>query len=514
MKLFSVSQISEIDSYTIEHEPISSINLMERAALAFCYKFIEYYRLDLKVMQSIDVYVGPGNNGGDALAIARLLSDKIKSIKVWLSVNEEMLSIDALSNLIQLDELTNVECFRIENEEDLKNPDEGSVIIDGLFGSGLNRPLSGWFKDVVCFINSLKNEIVSIDIPSGLMGEDNAKWDREAIVKADLTITFQFPKLCFLLPENAAYVGEWHLVNIGLHPDVINEKQTIYNYTLQSDIKRMLKSRKVFAHKGDFGHALLLAGSYGKMGAAVLASRACMKAGVGLLTTHVPRLGIDIIQTAVPEVMASIDRSDILISEFPQLEVFNAIGVGPGIGTKPNSQLALRELLCTVGNKPIVLDADAINILSIDSECLKHLPPNTILTPHPGEFDRLLGKSLSGFERIKKAIRFTKKYQCIMVLKGAYTVIVCPKGNCYFNSTGNAGMATAGSGDVLTGILLALLAQSYAPLDAARLAVFVHGLAGDLHVKQQSMESVTASVLVEKLGKAFYSVQQHRDQEK
>ncbi|MCU4176088.1 NAD(P)H-hydrate dehydratase [Carboxylicivirga sp. N1Y90] len=510
MKLFPVSQISDIDAYTVQNEPISSIDLMERASLAFCCKFIGLYGLDIGVLESIDVLVGPGNNGGDALAIARLLSNKVNRIRVWLSVDDNKLSADALINLNRLEGISNIECSTVAEVHQLQAIDEKSVIIDGLFGSGLNRPLQGTQKELVQLVNSLENDVVAIDIPSGLMGEDNSANDLHAIIKADITISFQFLKLCFLLPENAEYVGLWKVVDIGLHRSIINQKSTPYYYTGIDEAKSLLKKRNAFAHKGKFGHALLLAGSYGKMGAAVLASRACLRAGVGLLTAHVPRLGYDIIQTAVPEAMASVDRSDILISEFPELDTFNAIGVGPGMGTKPNSCLALKELLKMVSDKPLVLDADAINILGIDPECLSALPPNTILTPHPGEFDRLVGKLTSGFERLQKAIGFAKKHQCIVVLKGAYSAVIDSSGDCYFNSSGNAGMATAGSGDALTGVVLALLAQGYEALDAARLAVYLHGLSGDIYIGEQAQESLTASELIDYLGKAFYRMQQEK----
>ncbi len=497
MKIFPVAHISAIDQYTIKNEPIASIDLMERASLKFYKQFTSLYPHG-----DVSILVGPGNNGGDALAVARLLIKDGRAVQVYLLSAEDRLSEDGKTNLERLKLIK--DCVTVLNSKDqLALISDQDIIIDGLFGSGLNRPLTGLAKDLVSYINELDVEVVSIDIPSGLFGEDNSANDLDAILMADHTISFQFPKLAFLLPENEIFVGEWQVVDIGLHPAIIKETQSPYCYTEAGHIKRLMKKHSRFAHKGHFGHALLLAGNYGKMGAAVLASRACLKTGVGLLTAHVPRLGYPIIQTAVPEAMAHIDRSDILLSEFPDLSDYSAIGIGPGIGTKPNTQTALRELLQSTGGKPVVLDADALNILSIDEELWGLVPNNAILTPHPGEFDRLAGASNSAYERLLKAIDFAKDMEVTLVLKGACTAVIGSDGHCYFNSTGNYGMATAGSGDVLTGMLLSLLAQGYQPLDAARIGVYLHGLAADLLLDESAEEAIVASDIISKIGAAY-----------
>jgi len=497
MKIFPVHQIAEIDQYTIQNEPIDSIDLMERAAYTFYQRFIK-----LNPHGDVSVLVGPGNNGGDALALARMLLNDGREVFTYLICPLEKLSADAKINLEHLRGITNA-IIHIEDEVQFDGIRESKCIIDGLFGSGLNRPLSGLIKKLVQYVNGLECLVFSIDMPSGLFGEDNVSNDSDAIIMADFTISFQFPKLAFLLPENEVYVGEWLVEKIGLHQKIIEDTATSFNYTSVAEAKALLKERSTFSHKGDFGHALLLAGNYGKIGAAVLASRACLKSGVGLLTTHVPRLAYSIIQTAVPEAMASIDRSDLLISEFPDLKPYSAIGVGPGIGLKPNTQSALKELLEVLNDQPIVLDADALNILAMHEDLWDLVPGNAILTPHPGEFDRLAGVSHSGFERLQKAIQFAKDMGITLVLKGAHTAVVSQKGKCYFNSTGNAGMATAGSGDALTGIIVALLAQGYPPLHAAQLGVYVHGLAADLLLVEQSEEGIIASDIIAKIGAAF-----------
>ncbi|MBK3517740.1 NAD(P)H-hydrate dehydratase [Carboxylicivirga marina] len=497
MKILPISQIAEIDNYTIENEPITSIDLMERASLAFYKRFTNLYPHG-----DVSVLVGPGNNGGDALAIARMLIQDGREVQVYLIAEEHNLSEDAKINLSRLYQLKDGVNF-LKLSEQFSLIESQDIIIDGLFGSGLNRPLKGFVKELVQYINALDAKVVSIDMPSGLFGEDNSANDHDAIMMVDQTISFQFPKLAFLLPENEIYVGDWYSEPIGLHSTKIKETHSDYCYTEEGHIKRLLKNQSRFAHKGHFGHALLLAGNYGKMGAAILASRACLKTGVGLLTTHIPRLGYLIIQTAVPEAMANIDRSDILISEFPDLDNYSAIGIGPGIGIKPNTQSALRELLESLNGKPIVLDADALNILAIDEELWELVPNNAILTPHPGEFDRLVGESYSSFERLQKALKFAKDMEVILVLKGAYTSVISSDGHCYFNSTGNYGMATAGSGDVLTGMLLSLLAQGYHPLDAARLGVYLHGLSADLLLNESAEASIIASDIISQIGAAF-----------
>jgi len=471
---------------------------MERAALAFYSWFLNHFP-----SQEVHLLVGPGNNGGDALAIARLLLLDQRKANIWLVNPSGRFSADAEINLHRLKSISSVCIKTVVKADELRiiNPD--AVIVDGLFGSGLNRPLEGLALDVVQQVNQLRNVLVAIDIPSGLFGEDNSTNNFSGIVQADHTISFQFPKLSFLLPENEKFVGKWEVLDIGLHAEKIKITETNRYFQQADDLAKVLKERSTFAHKGQFGHALLMAGSYGKMGASVLAAKGCLKSGLGLLTTHVPHVGYSILQTAVPEAMVSIDRSDYLISEFPDLSTFDAIGIGPGIGQKPNTQKALVDLLNNIGDQSLVLDADAINLLAENKELLLLLPVNTIITPHPGEFDRLAGASKNGFERLQKAILLSREYKIVVVLKGAYTTILTPAGHCYFNSTGNPGMATAGSGDVLTGVILSLLCQKYSPVEAARLGVYIHGMAGDLVYSRDSYEGLTAGCIIEALGSAF-----------
>lgn len=494
MKIFATNQIGTIDKMTIENEPILSINLMERASLAM-FKWISG-KFEPGVTT---LFAGAGNNGGDALALARMMA-----LGGW-DVTVYMITTDNLSPecKINYDRLTHLSKVKLKNLSDTQPQLSEGIVIDGLLGSGTNRPPEGNILKAIQIINEGQCPVISIDLPSGFRGENNADVHRDAIVKATYTLSLGFPKLAFLFPENDAFVGEWHVLNIGLNQQAIDQSLTSWHYTSAPDAKALLPSRDKFAHKGHYGHALLISGSYGMMGAAVLSSKACLKAGVGLLTTHVPRYGYNIMQTAVPEAMVSIDRSDILFSEFPDLEGYDAIGVGPGIGLKTNTVEALEQLLNKITTQPLVVDADALNILSQHPDLIDKLPRNAVLTPHPKEFRRLAGSWTNDYERLEKLIAFSTKHHVVVVLKGAYTTIATPNGTCYFNSTGNPGMASAGSGDVLTGIILGLLSQKIPPAEAAILGVYLHGSAGDCYANAESEESLTANDIVKNIGAAF-----------
>jgi ADP-dependent NAD(P)H-hydrate dehydratase / NAD(P)H-hydrate epimerase len=501
MKLFFTKQIAEIDRYTIEHEPISDIDLMERAALQIVNWLLHHISNEKKLM----VFAGPGNNGGDALAIARMMAGFDYNTNVYLLDFGKELSGSPLVNLHRIEEQNKVSVSKIGFEKEIPEISINDVVIDGLFGSGLSRPLEGLVAVVVRKINKSGATIVSIDIPSGLMGEDNHSNIPGNIIRANFTLTFQFPKISFFFPENEKYVGEWQALPIGLHPEGIRVTKSEYHFLAKEDITKIVPTRSRFGHKGIFGHALLIAGSYGKLGAAILSSRACLRSGVGLLTTHIPKIGYDIIQTSVPEAMVSTDISDMEFTGISSLEDFSAIGIGPGIGKKENTQQALFHLL-KKSDKPMVIDADAINILSENKEWLDAIPENSVVTPHPGEFKRLVGDFNDSFQRLTQQLEFSKNNKLILVFKGAFTTITTPDGIVYFNSTGNPGMATAGSGDVLTGIILGLLAQGLKPEEAALAGVYLHGLAGDIAKMVRSEEALIASDIIESLGQAFLGI--------
>ena len=498
MKIFSLKQIAEIDAYTISNEPITSIDLMERASSKLFEWIFEQYTL----RQDFKFFVGPGNNGGDGLALARMLVEAKFEVEVYLINVSKELSPDCQINLDRLKNLSHVRICEISNLDNFPSIFEKSVVIDALFGSGLSRPLDGLVKDLVKLINDSKADVIAVDMPSGLFGEDNSENDLDNCIHADYTLSFQFPKLSFLFPENAKCVGSWAISPIGLHPTIIDKMSSPYQLIDESYIRGLLKIRSRFSHKGTYGHGLLISGSYGKMGAAILASKAALRSGIGLLSTHIPRLGYDIMQTTVPESMVSIDRSDIIFTEYPDLKNFDAIGIGPGIDTKQNTIRALNELLEEC-DKPLVLDADALNIIGTNEEIKNNLPKGTILTPHMKEFERILGMSNGSFDRNEKQRAFSKEQSIVMVLKGAFTAITDENGRCYFNPTGNPGMATAGSGDVLTGIILSLLAQGYSSLNAALIGVYIHGLAGDLAAEEIGQDALIAGDIVQFLPNAW-----------
>ena len=501
MKLFTTRQIAGIDRYTIENEPVEDIDLMERAAWE-----ITQWRLGNSFYeQKMVFFAGPGNNGGDALAIARQMATIGYRCEVYLSGFGKELKGSPAINWERLKEQGKVKLSELRAIGDFPETDKDDMLIDGLFGSGLTRPLDGFAAEIVKKINTLPNTTIAIDIPSGLMGENNSENIPENIVRADYTLTFQFPKISFFFAENESFTGKWEVLPIGLHPDGIAQTPSPFAFTEKEDVSQMIPARSKFAHKGIFGHALLVAGSHGKTGAAVLAAKGALRAGAGLLTVHVPKFGYPVIQTAVPEAMASIDIHEFCFSKLPELASFSAIGVGPGLGTEKETQEALFELI-DKAETPLVLDADALNILSENREWLKKLPENTILTPHPGEFERFAGKTGNSWQRIQRQMQLAQDLKVIIVLKGAYTTIALPDGKLRFNSTGNPGMATAGSGDALTGIILGLLAQQIPAEHAAIAGVFLHGLAGDLAANEKSENALIAGDINKNLDKAFLSL--------
>ncbi len=498
MKIFTTTQVADLDRYTIENEPIESIDLMERASI----QVAGWISAHFDIHQRLAVFAGPGNNGGDALAVSRLLTLQNFKVDVYIPDAGKHFSECFVINLQRLKEVLQISTINWSSEDAFPELSDCDLIIDGLFGSGLTRPLSGFPAKLVNFLNTSNIPIISIDIPSGLMGENNHGNDPHAIIQAHHTLSFQFPKLSFFLKENEKFTGEWEILPIGLHPRGIEMKETPWHYSDQETIVSILKPRNKFSHKGTFGHALLVAGSTGKMGAAILASKGCLRSGVGLLTVHLPGSGNQIMQTAVYEAMVSIDESEKCISHIPLSSVYKAIGIGPGIGKSEETVKAFKLLLDNY-HAPMVIDADALNILAGHPEMMKLIPAESILTPHPVEFERLAGHAESDFERLSFTRRFAQIHHVIVILKGAFTAIAFPDGGCWFNSTGNPGMATGGSGDVLTGILTGLLAQGYSPREAALLGVYLHGLSGDLAMEGSSEEALIAGDITDHLGRAF-----------
>lgn len=497
MKIFSADQIKAWDQFTIREESIPSIELMERACRAFTHWFFERYDAAHKV----GVICGTGNNGGDGLGIARLLHDWGYAVKVWIVNGGVKESADYKINRKRLPEAVSV--IEIKDSMSPELFSDRTILIDALFGSGLTRPLEGIYSHVIEQVNQSKAIRLAVDVPSGIFVDRHSEGTR---IRAHQTVTFQCPKLAFMQPENYPYVGEWHVIDIGLSKKFLKETEVAYSIVDLKSVKKLIKPRNKFDHKGTYGHALLIAGSTGKMGACVLAARAAMRSGVGLVTAHVPQSGYPIIQVAVPEVMATQDTSDHYFTEREVESFFSAIGIGPGLGQQEETGLALQKFLQQV-QVPLVLDADALNLLASDSRLIDQVPPGSILTPHPGEFKRLVGSWTHDFEKLEKLKKFSSQTQSIVVLKGAYTAIASPDGEITFNATGNPGMATGGSGDVLTGLLTGLLAQGYSSLHAAVLGVYLHGLAGDLAAHEKGLNSLIAGDIVDFLPAAFRKIE-------
>ena len=501
MKIFTAAQIHELDKYTIETEPVKSIDLMERAAKAVVHTVTERWSKEVPVV----VFAGPGNNGGDALAVARLLLDRGYEVDTFLFNISGSLSADCAENKKRLLDKRNNRLVEVTHEFDPPRLEEGMLVIDGLFGSGLNKPLAGGFASLVKYINASKAQVVSIDVPSGLMTEDNTYNVRVNVIHATLTLTFQQIKLSFLFEECQQYLGEVQVLDIGISSEGIDKTDAQFTLAEADDIRRLLHTRSPFAHKGSMGHALLVAGSYGMAGAAMLAAKGCLRAGAGKVTVHTPKRNVSILQTTVPEAIVHPDREETIFSETVGTDVFQAVAVGPGIGVAEQTAIAMiaqvRRTQC-----PLVIDADALNILASRRAWMQQLPKGIIMTPHPGELDRLEGQCIDSYERLTKARQLAERIQGYIVLKGHHTAVCMPDGQVSFNSTGNAGMATAGSGDVLTGIIVGLLAQGYSQRDAAVIGVYLHGLAGDLAAEELGEESLIASDIIAFLPKAWMAL--------
>jgi ADP-dependent NAD(P)H-hydrate dehydratase / NAD(P)H-hydrate epimerase len=483
-KILSAEQIRKLDAYTIANEPIASIDLMERA----CRAFVQWFTGKIDATKKIGIVCGTGNNGGDGLGIARLLKEWGYPVQAWIVRGSVPESEDFKSNLQKLNGKLNILDIASEQDRGLfKNVD---VLIDAVFGSGLSRPASGIYEQVIGWINASEALTISVDIPSGLMAD---KPSTGAIVKADFTVTFQLPKLSFLLPQSYEFSGEWVVVDIGLSKEFIKNNEASYFYFLKKDACKLIRPREKFDHKGTFGHALLVAGSYGKMGAAVLSAKAALRTGAGLLTVHSPQCGNLVLQTSVPEAMFSADADEKVFSIPPDLEKYSTVGIGPGLGQDDKTAAGLKKLL-TEFKKPVVIDADGLNLLSRHTELLKLLPEGSILTPHPKEFERLVGQWTDDFDRLDKQRKFATDHKCVVIVKGAHSTTATPEGKLFFNSTGNPGMATGGTGDVLTGVVTSLV------------AVYLHGLAGDLAVIDKSGGSLIASDLIEYLPSAYRKI--------
>lgn len=495
LKILTTEQTRELDKITILKQGISSIDLMERAASEATNWILAHF----KTSQVFKVFCGTGNNGGDGLAIARLLLKRQYKVQVYVIAskksNDFKINEERLSSLIPIQ--------YISTTGDMPTITSSDILIDAIFGSGLSRETEGIYAQVIDTINTSNSKVIAIDIASGLFA-DKAQQSVH-IIKPTYTLTFQLPKLAFMIPENTEHVGEWRILDIGLDKEYIQEAKTAFYYLDPDFARQTIKPRKKFSHKNSFGRALIIAGQYGMIGAAVLSTRACLKTGAGLCKTYTPKCGYEILQVAVPENMCMTDEHFEFITDVPDVSAYTAIGIGPGIGQAKETKEALTKLF-TTATIPLVIDADALNIIGEDKSLLDSIPKGSVFTPHPGELARIAGKASDHFEKLEQIKNLSKRIEGAVLLKGAHTAIATADGSIYFNSTGNPGMATAGSGDVLTGIITSLIAQGYNSIEAAKLGVYIHGAAGDMATEKLSKHCVSATDIINCIPEFYKSI--------
>ncbi|WP_347374679.1 NAD(P)H-hydrate dehydratase [Aequorivita sp. Q41] len=497
MKIFSSEQLYEADTITIENQNSTSEALVERAGT----QVFNWLHQRLRGAQApIRVFCGIGNNGGDGLVVGRLLIAHGYNVTIYIVNCSDKRSKNFLLNYDKIKNITKNWPHLMKGETDFPaiNPDD--IIVDAIFGIGLNRCPDGWVKKLIQHINVSKTFKLAIDIPSGLFPNSAVK-DKEAILKANYTLTFQTPKLAFFLPETAPYISNFDILDIGLDRTFLNTTEALAQLISKIEAQRFYQAREKFGHKGTYGHTLIVAGSYGKIGAAVLSATAAFRIGAGMVTSFTPKCGYTILQTAIPEAMVITDPQEEFISAISIDFKPSAIAVGMGIGKNPATVEALKNLFKTQ-NVPFVIDADALNSISEDKEVLTLLPKHSILTPHPGELKRLIGEWQDDYEKLEKTKEFSKKHEVVVVIKGAYSIIVYGE-KLYINTSGNPGMATAGSGDALSGVIVGLLSQGYDPLLASVFGVYMHGSAGDIALSKMGYEAIMAGDIIDNLAGAY-----------
>ncbi len=501
MKIFTAEQIYQADKFTIEKQQITSDELMERAAVAL----FDWMHRRLKDSQSnvkIQLFCGIGNNGGDGIALARHLHENGYTVEVYVVNYSEKRAPDFLTNLDRL-KARKVWPEFLDAKTEVPTIDKADIIVDAIFGLGLNRDPDEWVGAIIQKINQSSAFVLSIDVPSGLF-TDKVPKKVDRVVRANHVLSIQMPKLIFFLPQTGIFLDGWELIDIGLDREFLNEQEVDFQYVERFDVARLYRPRPKFSHKGTYGHALIIGGSYGKIGAVNLAARACLACGSGLVTAYVPQCGTIPLQTAVPEIMVVSDRNDKKLTNIEIAFSPSSIGLGMGMGIDQETVAAMESFLKR-DSFPMVIDADALNILAAHEKLFEKIPKGAVLTPHPKELERLIGEWENDFEKLEKARAFSKTHECILIIKGAHTVII-QGAKAYINATGNPGMATAGSGDVLAGMITGLIAQGYPPLEASIFGVYLHGLAGDLAAAEIGYEAVTATTLIDFLGKAYVAL--------
>lgn len=499
MKIFTTQDIRNIEQYTIEHDGVTSMELIDRVGEAITTEITMRWRSSKPVV----VFAGPGNNGADGLSVARMLAEQGYKVHIYLfNIKGNKLTPECSACRDMTVGVPGVTMTEIIDTFMMPDLHCNYLIIDALFGSGLHGPLRGGFSSLAQCINEAEATVVSIDIPSGLNGDWNPGLISRDVVHANLTLAIQHPRLAFFIEDNAPLIGEWKVLDIGMNEEITANMSAQFYLVEEADVKRALRHRHPFCAKRDFGEAIIYAGSYGMMGAAILSAKGAIRSGVGKLTVNTPKCGFQIMQLGVPEALYSHNKGELFIEALNPEKEYNAIAIGPGIDTKEVTINAMESFLNSI-KKPVIIDADALNCIARRPKLLNNIPVLSILTPHAGEFDRLFGVHHSTESRLNKAIEIAKRYDVIVVLKGHYTAIIRPDGKIYFNSSGTPAMATAGSGDVLTGIIASFIAQGYKPEIASLLSVFIHGYAGEIAAHEHGDFGVTASDIAENVGRAI-----------
>jgi len=503
MKLFTLEDILGIERQTLTQENTKFHDLVERVGNAAANEIASHWRPSVRTV----IFAGPGNDGAYALMTASSLLERGYVPHIYLfniggnSLNDECRRCrDILRAKYSSDVLEEVVTkFNI--------PELGvsDLVIDGLFGPELRQPLTGGFMSLVRYINESGATVVSLDMPSGMCGDWNHNVSARNVVKADVTLALQYPRLPFFFADFAGLAGQWRVLDIGYSREAAENRQSSFYLIEDDEVRSLLKPREPFSNKSDYGSACLVAGSYGMVGASVLACMGALRAGAGKVTVYGPQCSFSVVQTAAPEAMFMSDKSHHEISDITLPDTFSAIGVGPGIGTSEATVDALDSFIKRY-RSPLVLDADALNCIALRPALLNHIPVLSVITPHAGEFDRLFGKQSSHEARLLKAVEVSRKYNLLILLKGHYTTLVRPDGKIYINSSGSPAMATPGSGDVLTGVLTAFMAQGYKPEVAALIAAFVHGRAGELASLRHGQYGVIASDIVNCIGEAIMKI--------
>jgi len=497
MKIFSSEQLYQADQKTIEKQEITSEELMERAGFQI---FNWLHQRINGAPVPIRIFCGIGNNGGDGLVLGRLLIEHGYNVITYVVNCSDKRSKKFLLNYDKIKNVTKNWPILMKSEADFPEISDDDIVVDAIFGIGLNRCPGGWVKKLIQYLNESKAFKLAIDMPSGLFPNSEIK-DIEAVLKTNHTLTFQTPKLSFFLPETAPFVSNFDAIDIGLDREFLNGTEPLAQLISKPEAQRFYQPREKFSHKGTYGHALIIAGSYGKMGAAVLSTAASFRIGAGMVTAFVPKCGYSILQTTIPEAMVVTDVEDEFISEITVDFEPSAIGIGMGIGKNKATVEALKKLFKN-RQAPFIIDADALNLISESKELLKLLPKNSVLTPHPKELERLIGKWKNDYDKLEKTKKFSNKHEVVIIIKGAYTITVFGD-NLYINTSGNPGMATAGSGDALSGVITGLLSQGYDYLMASIFGVYMHGTAGDIAAEQMGYEAVMASDIIDNLSEAY-----------